>query len=91
MDLNEIKNRNYKATIRRGKITKNTKFLNFHLKLCEEQFELFKEFEKPDFDNHKFGLELADIIIVCLNMAEFYQVDIQKMLEEKTIINENRP
>lgn len=88
MDLKEIQNRNYKATVKRGLITNQTPGYGFIDKIYEETSELEYNYM------HTIGkidpLELSDIIIVCLNMAKHYNIDIQKALEEKTIFNENR-
>lgn len=86
MDLNELQLRNYSATVRRGLITPQTTISEFTAKLFEECNEFY--------DATKFGLldglELADIIIVCLSTAKHFDIDIQRMLEQKTIINETR-
>lgn len=90
MDLKEITERNYNATVKRGFISEETNFNDFYLKIVEETEELnlskFPFSEDYDFDK----LELADIILVCLAMAKHYNIDIQKALEEKTKFNEQR-
>lgn len=90
MDLKEIQQRNYEATVKRGLITEDTMFIEFGNKIAEELHELWESY-KPHSEDVKFDeSELADIILVCLAMAKHYGVDIQKALEEKTIFNENR-
>jgi len=84
MDLKEIQNRNYMATVNRGLIDEETTSLEFIEKLEEELNELMLA---TPINEH---LELADIIIVCLNYAEHAGINIQKALEEKTIFNEQR-
>ncbi len=37
-----------------------------------------------------FNEELSDVILVCLNIAEHYQIDIEKELISKIEINEKR-
>ncbi|PNX47080.1 MAG: hypothetical protein BV456_11465 [Thermoplasmata archaeon M8B2D] len=94
MDLKEIQERNYQATVKRGLITAATTFDDFIDKIKEETLELIYSAEidirsgdiKYMFDE----LELSDIIITCFNMAKYYDIDIQKALEEKTLINETR-
>lgn len=89
MELTEIQQRNYDATVRRGLITPQTSKNEFIDKIREETNEL--DFEANFFngsDNEKF--ELSDIIIVCLCYAKHHNIDIKLALEEKTIINEKR-
>jgi len=88
MDLKEIQLRNYNATKRRGLITPNTTELEFLYKLYEEVTEF--EFEIAFTNDNKKPLELADIIIVCICYAKHFNIDIQKALEQKTLINEKR-
>ena len=90
MDLKEIQLRNYNATCGRGLITDKTNFNDFYLKIVEETEEL--NLSKIPFtaDNDFDELEIADIIITCLNMAKYYNIDIESALEEKTKINEKR-
>jgi len=87
MDLKEITERNYKATVKRGLITPDTNTSHFIGKIDEELIELD---EVCYIDGVSDESELADIIIVCLNMAKHFNIDIQEALEEKTIYNETR-
>ena len=91
MTLKEIQERNYQACLKRGVIGVYTQPYEFEDKLREELKEieqsfLYDEEEVLSIDE----MEIADMIIVCLNIANHYDIDIQKALEEKTIINENR-
>lgn len=87
MNLIEIQNRNYQATVKRGLITPKTTESEFTAKLFEEVRELSNSRKFfVGFDPH----ELADIIIVCLNIAKHYDINIELALIEKTVINENR-
>jgi NTP pyrophosphatase (non-canonical NTP hydrolase) len=86
MTLSEIQSRNYAATVRRGKISDKTTLNEFIFKMFEE----VQEFKDDSNFGITDGLELADIIIVCLNTAKHLDIDIQDWLEKKTIINENR-
>lgn len=101
MDLKELQERNYAATVRRGFITEKTSVGDFLNKIDEELDELGEclfDSVNGDFVNPKHckyckkdsQLELADIILVCLAMAKHYDIDIMKVLEEKVVINENR-
>ena len=86
MDIKEIINRNYQATVKRGLITYETCFDEFINKIHEELVEL-------NISNTYYGFdksELADIILVCFAMSKHFRIDILKELENKVIINENR-
>jgi len=82
MLLNEIIERNYQATVKRGLITDKTVLFDFKLKLREE----IDEWENEPNDES----ECADVILVMLSYCEHYGIDIQKALEDKTIYNEKR-
>lgn len=89
MDLKEIQKRNYQATVKRGLINETTTKKDFIYKIFEELCELnisAKEMVLEQFDE----IELADIIIVCLCMAKHFNVDIEKVMEKKTLYNEKR-
>lgn len=89
MDLKELQERNYAATVRRGLISEKTQITEFLKKIEEEFNEL--DFSVYLWEGESFDeKELADIILVCLAMAKHYDIDIIKVLEEKVIINENR-
>jgi predicted house-cleaning noncanonical NTP pyrophosphatase (MazG superfamily) len=72
---------NYRSIVGRGLINSHTKLKEFISKLDEEVNE-FKESNEPE--------ELADIILVCLNIAKHYDIDIEKELKNKIIKNQNR-
>ena len=76
---------NYKSIVDRGLITSSTKQGDFHLKLQEEIIELFAAKTPIEYD-----YELADIILVCLNIAKHYDIDIEYYLKEKIKINFDR-
>jgi len=91
MKLQEIQNRNYQATVKRGLITPKTTDSEFIEKLKEEVDELQIEVDLPFFSNTTGrDMELADVIIVCLCMAKHLNIDIESELIKKTIYNENR-
>jgi hypothetical protein len=87
MDINEIIERNYQATVKRGLITPDTSTFKFIDKIEEEVDELKNEYMLFKCVDKE---ELADIILVCLAMAKHYDIDIMKALEEKTKFNETR-
>jgi predicted house-cleaning noncanonical NTP pyrophosphatase (MazG superfamily) len=72
---------NYKVTVNRGLITEKTQIVDFLNKIDEE----VREF-KDTLEFH----ELADIILVCLNIAKHYNVDIEKQLINNINKNKNR-
>jgi NTP pyrophosphatase (non-canonical NTP hydrolase) len=88
MTIKEIINRNYTAQLKRGKVTKKIDFYDWIIDIRDEVNELWNSYPKHNstFDEK----ELADIILVCLSMSKHYQIDIVKVLEEKTKYNEER-
>jgi len=68
---------NYKSIVKRGKITMETNHLDFIVKL-EEEVEEFIDAVKHD--RNKAPEELADVILVCLNYAKHYDIDIENEL-----------
>lgn len=83
--MRELIKRNYKSIVQRGLINHSTTLEDFVDKLKEE----VNEFEHHDSPKN-FNEELADVILVCLNMAEHYNIDIEKELLNKIKINEKR-
>lgn len=90
MDLIDIINRNYIATVKRGKIIKKTTIYEFIEKIYEEVDELNSSWLYSELGLDFDEFELADIIIVCLCMAKHFKVNINDIIEQKTIINETR-
>ena len=86
--IEEIINRNYTAQLKRGKVTKKIDFYDWIIDIRDEVNELWNSYPKhySTFDEK----ELADIILVCLSMSKHYNIDIVKVLEEKTKYNEKR-
>ena len=87
MEIKEIQERNYEATVKRGQITKETMSFEFVDKLKEELSELENHYFINGFIDEK---ELADVILVCLSFAKHKNIDIMKVMQEKVIFNENR-
>ena len=80
---------NYQSIIDRGFITPTTTLFEFLDKLDEEVEELNKEaLISKEWSN--LPEELADVILVCLNMAKHYNIDIEQELKNKIRINEYR-
>ena len=71
---------NYKSIVARGLITPGINSTDFLLKL-EEEVQEFIDAEIHNLSNR--NEELADIILVCLNIACHYDIDIEKELENK--------
>ena len=87
MDIKEIASRNYKATVRRKQIFKETSLFTFYRKIDEERKELLATWD----GGSKFDpSELADIALVCFSIAEHFGVDLQKEMEKKMKYNEER-
>ncbi len=78
---------NYKSILKRGLINESTISLDFIMKL-EEEVQEFIDAEKFGLENERE--ELADIILVCLNYARHYDIDIENELKNKIIINNKR-
>jgi len=83
--MKEIIRTNYDSTVKRGLITPSTTLFQFIDKLYEEVSEFEESLEFRDMDN--FKEELADIVLVCLNIAEHYKIDIESELKNKIKIN----
>ena len=88
MDIHEIINRNYQATVKRGLITPDTGKSDFTYKINEELAEL--NLEVYFGTSEKEAVELADVILVCLAYAKHFNIDILKELENKVKYNEIR-
>lgn len=80
---------NYQSIVDRGFITPNTTLFEFLDKLEEEVEELNKEaLISKEWSN--LPEELADVILVCFNMAKHFNIDIEQELKNKIRINEYR-
>lgn len=87
---------NYDSTVKRGCITPSTTAFDFIDKIYEEVGELEeilntindKEPKKEMFN--KFNEELSDIILVCLNCAKHFDIDIETELKNKIEKNYQR-
>ena len=84
---------NYKITVDRGKIAPYTNLHNFLHKIKEEVAELeigvFVDHERDVISDYT-KLELADVILTCLNMAKHYNIDIEQEMKNKIEINRQR-
>ena len=80
---------NYQSIVDRGLISPTTTLFEFLDKLEEEVKELEKEALRPkQYSN--LPEELADVIMVCLNMGKHYHIDIEKEIKNKIKINKYR-
>ncbi len=87
--MKEIIEANYKSIVDRGFITPTTTLFEFLDKIDEEVYELNDEAMKPkQYSN--LPEELADVIMVCLNMANHYNIDIEQEIKNKIEINKQR-
>ena len=89
MEIKEIVERNYRAAIRRGKITNSKEAHQFATDIRNEltEFEMSLSVSKINPFDVK---ELADIILVCFSTARHFGYDIEKELINKTLYNEIR-
>jgi NTP pyrophosphatase (non-canonical NTP hydrolase) len=87
--MDNIINDNYQSIVDRGFITPTTTLFEFLDKLQEEVEELEREALRPrQYSN--LPEELADVIMVSLNMAKHYDIDIEKEIKNKIKINKQR-
>ena len=87
MTIQEIIDRNYAATVRRGQTVSFTQAHEFIEKLFEEVYELDYS---TKIDNSFDENELADVALVCFAMAKHYNIDLIKVMGEKMLYNEIR-
>jgi len=89
----EVSQRNYAATEKRGLINNTTTFVDFRHKLLEEVHELTVSWNSNKFIDcgGEFDpSELADVSLVCDAMAIHYGIDLQAEKEKKMRYNEKR-
>lgn len=85
---------NYQSIVDRGLITPTTSYFDFTRKIKEELSELkdaiidYIDYDSESFPNVKE--ELADVIMVCLNMAKHYDIDIINEIKKKIKVNQQR-
>lgn len=79
--MKDLIEENYKSIVARGLITPSTTRKQFIDKLFEEVSELEEASDINDWGN--ISEELADVILVCLNIAKHYKIDIEKELNDK--------
>lgn len=80
--MKKLLTRNYVSIVKRGHINKKTTNRIFLDKIIEETIELR--------DSNYDPIELADIILTCLNMAVHNNLDIIKIMKDKIKVNESR-
>lgn len=85
--MKKILKENFYSIVDRGLINRNTTINDFMNKLREEVDEL-DSCILTDFENR--NEELADVILVCLNMAYFLGIDIEIELKNKIHKNKTR-
>ena len=87
--MKELIEANYKSIVDRGLITPTTTLFEFLDKLDEEVRELNQEaLISKEWSN--LPEELADVIMVCLNMANHFNIDIEQEIKNKIKINKQR-
>lgn len=87
MELKEITDRNYAATVKRGLIVSFTSAEEFIDKIEEENTELRHSIW---LDNTFDESELADVTLVCFAMAKHFDIDLIETMKEKMLYNEKR-
>ena len=89
---------NYKSIVDRGLIAPSTNYFEFIDKLDEEVKEFkvsldwFMRTDKLGFKPMHMDVceELADVIMVCLNFAKHYNIDIEQEIKNKIQTNKQR-
>jgi len=87
--MKELIEANYKSIVDRGLIAPSTNLFEFLDKIDEEVEELNKEALKPRPISN-LPEELADVIMVCFNMAKHYNIDIEQEIKNKIEVNKQR-
>jgi len=86
--MDKIIKENYESTVLRGLINSKTTDLNFLMKLKEEVLEVEESYYSSDIEN--MWEEVADVILVCLNFANHFNIDIESELKKKIEKNYKR-
>ena len=86
--MDKIIKENYESTVLRGLINSKTTDLNFLMKLKEEVLEVEESYYSSDIEN--MWEEIADVILVCLNFANHFNIDIESELKKKIEKNYKR-
>jgi len=87
--MKDLIERNYLSTVKRGLITPDTGIVEFLDKLEEEVGEFIETIDNPTTEEAT-AFELADIILVCFNIAHHYGIPIEQYLKTKININFQR-
>jgi len=90
MDIKELIERNYSATVKRGKIKPETSEIEFAEKLIEEANELKIECDFANENLELMTIEMADCALVLFAMAKHFDIDLIQAMEEKVKFNEQR-
>ena len=80
--MKQLIKENYEVTVNRGLITPSTTVQDFLDKLYEEVDELQNEVDTGktyNFDKLKY--ELADVVLVCLNLSKHFNIDIERQMK----------
>lgn len=84
--MNDLIKDNYISIVERGLINSETTIQDFIDKLDEEVKELKESFT----NNESTEYEMADVILVVLNFAHHFGIDIEKAIKFKIEINKKR-
>jgi uncharacterized protein YabN with tetrapyrrole methylase and pyrophosphatase domain len=79
---------NYQSTVNRGLINEDTTIDEFINKIKEEESEMIDESYNVESD--LFANELADLIMVCFNIARHYKIDIERHILNNILKNMKR-
>ena len=91
--MKELIEANYQSIVDRGLISPATHLHQFFDKIKEEVNELELgiciDFERGLISDYTKE-ELADVIMVCLNMAKHFDIDIEQEIKNKIKVNQQR-
>ncbi len=87
--MKDLIERNYLSTVKRGLIGPETNVTDFLNKLDEEVQEFKESLDNP-ITEEATAFELADVILVCLNISHHYGIPIEQYLKTKIQINFER-
>jgi NTP pyrophosphatase (non-canonical NTP hydrolase) len=85
--MNELAKECLEIATQRGQVNEYTDFTGWVKAISSEVTELACERFSPQ---REASMELADVIIACLSMSAYYDIDIEKYINKKMQINKNR-
>jgi len=91
--MQDLFKRHYEATVKRGQIRKDTKTIDFIMKMAEEDNEVLREMITYSVGmppSEELVSEVIDKAMVCFNFLQHIGVDIELALCRNTMKQESR-